>query len=260
MSYMPNLMKNSLFSRIITNPVFFAVLLLTPIRVYAATTFIDFSSEKNAAYNDSKASITLTGNLGSPSALTDYQDNSAMLQLDSATFNGIGWTGKELTQTMFEATDSIYQAFAPAGKAVWSDGGGRNLPNGTNSMALTFSHLKANTSYTFYFMGGRTAASANYNPAMTQLSLTVDGTLAGNPEIHGSTGSLENNVCMYVWTFTTPDDWTDSKTVTLSAENGVYSALRIDATSIPEPSAASLSLLGIASLLLRRRNRSNASL
>ena len=195
----------------------------------------------------------------SPTSVKDYQTGATVLMLTSATFKGCNG-GAALTAGDFNERNYplIYDAFKDAGSSVWGDNLGRADTTGANSMELVFSGLAANTEYTFYLMGGRTNANPSYCPAFSGVSLTVDGNAVNSTKYGAATNGATLNggsVGMFAWTFTTDENWSIDKEVTLRSENGVYNAMKIEARSIPEPSTFAMSLLPISLYCLRRRRK-----
>jgi hypothetical protein len=131
---------------------------------------------------------------------------------------------------------------------IWQ--GTANAFNSSQTVALTFSGLAANTDYTFKLLSGRAnsfgtpGATGTFN--MTYDSVVLSG--GGSKGFDGSAAGL--NASNFTWTFSTGASGPASTVINLT---GAWNVNAVVITAVPEPSAVLLGGLGMLALLRSRR-------
>lgn len=242
----------------------------------AATYYVDFGNNDLTSTNQ----YLMDGAAGAntPTTATRITNlgigDSGLSMSSSAVVNGTGGPG---TFVGGGGTNGAGSGNLPATKPDWfadsgyeagCDKGWQDLASGSNQRnTLTFSGLQASTTYTF------TILSLRANNGMTgtgQWAVNFGGDSSGvtgqsfsGKDWAGSdlSGSFDSTVSVdsgagkggqLIYTFTTGDTAPDSFNLNLSG-NWNLNMIQIDAMQIPEPAVASLGLLGVALLGVRRR-------
>lgn len=159
--------------------------------------------------------------------------------------------------------------FVSSGYETSCDKGWQDLASGGNNWdnTLTFSGLQASTTYTFTILSLRAndgmTGTGQWSVGFSEGASGITGQSFSGKNWAGSdlSGSFDSTVSVdsgagkggqLIYTFTTGDVAPDSFNLNLSG-NWNLNMIQIDAMQIPEPAVASLGLLGVALLGVRRR-------